>query len=77
MPLGPGRCGVNRCRELRGCPASQYLACEAWREGSNCWEVEDPRCSVGLEKCMRYGCPVYSLYSKEIEEELKRRALRD
>lgn len=45
-------------------------------KGLDCWEVKDPRCSAGLDRCLRYGCPVYSLYSREIEEELKKRALR-
>ncbi|MBU1261960.1 hypothetical protein KKG61_02485 [bacterium] len=30
----------KRCCDLRGCPASYYLACDAYKDGKNCFEVE-------------------------------------
>lgn len=66
---------ANMCSRLRGCPASQYLACEAYQRGMECWQVDQPRCSLELRYCLQYGCPVYERYSAEIEEALQARAL--
>lgn len=66
---------MNECSRLRGCPASQYLACEAYLRGLECWQVEQPRCTLELRLCLQYGCPVYERYSREIEEALRERAL--
>lgn len=66
---------VNQCSRLRGCPASQYLVCEAYRKGLECWQVEQPRCTLELRFCLQYGCPVYDRYNVEIEETLRERAL--
>lgn len=63
------------CRQLRGCPASQYLDCEAFRRGLQCWQIDQPRCSLELRFCLQYGCPVYERYSSEIEEALREKAL--
>ncbi len=66
---------MNRCAKLKECPASQYLKCEAWLEGMDCWEMPSPRCSSGLHLCLQYGCPVYEKYPVEIEARLKSRAM--
>ena len=65
----------NNCRKLRGCPASQYLACEAYKYGLECWQIDEPRCALELRFCLQYGCPVYDRYSAEIEEALREKAL--
>ncbi len=65
----------NTCRSLRGCPASQYLSCEAYRSGLECWQIDEPRCSRELHFCMQFGCPVYDRYKEEIEATLRERAL--
>ncbi|MGQ9474888.1 MAG: hypothetical protein ACUVRX_01720 [Actinomycetota bacterium] len=66
---------MNDCSRLRGCPASQYLSCEAYRKGLECWQVEQPRCTLELRLCLQYGCPVYERHSGAIEEALRERAL--
>lgn len=66
---------MNRCAKLKECPASQYLRCEAWSSGMDCWEVASPRCSSGLHLCLQYGCPVYERFNAEIEATLKSRAM--
>lgn len=63
------------CSKLRGCPASQYLNCEAYRRGLLCWQISEPRCTTELRFCLQYGCPVYDRYKNEIEEALRERAL--
>lgn len=65
----------QHCRQLRGCPASQYSDCEAFRRGLQCWQIDQPRCSLELRLCLQYGCPVYERYSSEIEEALREKAL--
>ncbi len=66
---------MNHCAKIRGCPASQYLRCEAWLEGLECWEISAPRCANDLRLCMQYGCPVYDKYSSDIEASLKTKAM--
>ncbi|MEW6608835.1 MAG: hypothetical protein AB1414_15555 [bacterium] len=31
---------MNRCFNIKGCPASFYLICEAYRQSKNCFEVK-------------------------------------
>jgi hypothetical protein len=66
---------MNHCAKIKECPASQYLLCEAWLEGLECWEIASPRCSAGLRLCLQYGCPVYERYTTDIEAALKDRAM--
>lgn len=66
---------LNNCRKLRECPASQYLSCEAYKRGLECWQIDQPRCALELRFCLQYGCPVYDRYSHEIEEALRVKAL--
>jgi hypothetical protein len=62
MPDTPAeaRLGENRCQQARLCSASQYLICEAYREGTlNCWEVEGKPCCkrdafARCEECFVY-----------------------
>ncbi len=65
----------NNCQKIKGCPASQYLLCEAFKRGLECWQVEEPRCAMEMRFCLQYGCPVYDRYPQEIEQALKDRAL--
>lgn len=66
---------MNTCSRLRDCPASQYLNCEAYGRGLECWQVEQPRCALEIRLCLQYGCPVYERFSGEIEEALRDRAM--
>lgn len=65
----------NNCHKLRACPASQYINCEAYKRGLECWQVDEPRCSMELRFCLQYGCPVYDKFSAEIDEALREKAL--
>jgi hypothetical protein len=48
----------NRCCDIRGCPASYYLSCEAYKAEKNCFEVkaELPCCrhDKSCEECDIY-----------------------
>ncbi len=66
---------MSRCYELRGCPASQYLNCEAYTSGLRCYQVPRPRCTKDLLFCMQMGCPAYNAWSSEIDAEMRSRAM--
>ena len=44
---------VCQCYEVRGCPASLYLRCEAYATGRNCWEAPTKPCckAADLQRC--------------------------
>jgi len=65
---------MNRCAKIRGCPASQYLNCPAWRASVDCWESDSWRCTSDMRLCLQYGCPVYERYPERIESALRARA---
>lgn len=66
---------MSRCYELRGCPASQYLYCEAYTSGLRCYQVPNPRCTKDLLFCMQMGCPAYDAWSSDIDAEMRSRAM--
>jgi hypothetical protein len=37
---GFGRIGMPLCGELKGCPASHYMSCDAYSQQVNCWEIK-------------------------------------
>jgi len=55
---------LKRCLEARGCPASHYLICEAYKEKKSCWEVADVPCCKRKNKDRCIECPVYIAASK-------------
>ncbi|MEW6618583.1 MAG: hypothetical protein AB1422_14665 [bacterium] len=50
---------MNKCFNIKGCPASFYLMCEAYRQSKNCFEVKNPACCHNhtLQECKK--CPFY------------------
>ena len=53
---------MNKCSDynIRGCPASSYLICSAYKEGTNCWEAErDIPCCKRENKDRCKDCSVY------------------
>jgi hypothetical protein len=62
---------MKRCFEVRGCPASHYLICQAYKEGKDCWEVEDIPCCKRKNKDRCKDCNVYmdALEGKGVSEE--------
>lgn len=52
---------MNRCSDyaIKGCPASQYMICEAYRTGRNCWETKGIPCCKRNDKERCKGCEVY------------------
>ncbi|MEW6607238.1 MAG: hypothetical protein AB1414_07245 [bacterium] len=50
---------MKRCYEIRGCPASHYLNCQAYQQGSNCWEILNVPCCKRNDKDRCLQCPIY------------------
>ncbi|MDI6735846.1 MAG: hypothetical protein QME42_06590 [bacterium] len=50
---------MKRCFEIRGCPASHYLNCVAYRNGLNCWETPQIPCCKRNDKERCPQCPIY------------------
>jgi len=77
----------DRCSDysIRGCPASSYLICPAYKTGKNCWEAEESiPCCKRKDKSRCPECDVYqkaeklrgsrlTLNSEEIKEILPHR----
>lgn len=44
---------MNYCRDIRRCPGSHYVECEAYIRGVNCWEIADKPCCKrrSLDRC--------------------------
>jgi hypothetical protein len=63
---------TNHCRDykVRGCPASFYLSCPAYRSSKNCWEVQKKPCcpAENLSKCV--ACAVFAKGRAVMKEEL-------
>jgi len=47
------------CWEYRGCTASLYLMCEAYKRGLNCWEYPDKPCCKRKDLTRCRECEVY------------------
>lgn len=63
---GFGRIGMPLCGELKGCPASHYMTCEAYLQQVNCWEIKKGcMCHVN-EDCST--CVVYVRYQALFDE---------
>jgi len=52
---------MNKCSnyDVKGCPASQYLICEAYKNGKNCWETQGVPCCKRDNKERCKECEVY------------------
>lgn len=50
---------LENCWNIKGCPASHYIKCEAYRRRVDCWALSDRRgCLCHLfETCD--PCPIY------------------
>jgi len=59
---------MNVCIEriVKGCPASLYFKCKAFKDNKSCWEVLDVPCcdAKALEACLR--CKVFKKGKKRI-----------
>ncbi len=52
---------ANYCgdRTYLGCPASFYTTCKAYKEGLNCWEVDNKPCCNNTDISVCKSCKVY------------------
>ncbi|HAW60059.1 MAG TPA: hypothetical protein DCW86_01130 [Actinobacteria bacterium] len=54
-----GRRATNFCREMKGCPASQYFICPAFSAGKNCWEIPNVPCCRRNDKTRCRSCTLF------------------
>jgi hypothetical protein len=62
--------------DIRGCPASWYSICSAYKEGKNCWEMD----GVDIPCCKRRDksrCPECNVYIKAVELEVIEKNIED
>ncbi|MDD5090130.1 MAG: hypothetical protein PHQ23_04360 [Candidatus Wallbacteria bacterium] len=52
------------CWDIHVCPAAEYLSCEAYKSGKNCWEVREKPCCKRNDFARCLTCPVYLQYLK-------------
>lgn len=65
MLQGFGRIGMPLCGELKGCPASHYMTCEAYLQQVNCWEIQQGCICHVSDSCK--DCFIYQQYLKLFE----------
>jgi hypothetical protein len=58
---------MKRCFEVRHCPASCYMICKAYKEGSDCWNTINIPCCKRNNKDRCENCHIYK--EALIEEE--------
>lgn len=64
---GFGRLGMPLCGELKGCPASHYMNCEAYLQQVNCWEIKKGCLCHRSSNCEE--CLIYERYKVLFEED--------
>lgn len=57
----------NLCSNTRGCPASLYMNCQGYKDGLNCWEVNDKPCCLDTDRSRCRSCEVYKVYTRSKE----------
>jgi hypothetical protein len=50
------------CWSLKGCPASHYINCEAYRRRIDCWELGEGRGCLCRTHESCQTCPIYRSY---------------
>ena len=69
-----GRNGVmemaNVCSEYKvhGCPASNYLNCQAYASDRNCWEVRQKPCCPVTDESECVDCEIYQRGKVELDK---------
>ncbi len=55
---------MNYCRQMKGCPASQYFICPAYLKDDNCWENENIPCCRRKNKKRCDTCSMYIAFTE-------------
>jgi len=54
---------LSNCWDLKGCPASHYINCVAYRKKTNCWEIREGCLCHAYDSCKQ--CPIFVKYEQE------------
>lgn len=57
--------GMKRCFEVRRCPASCYMICKAYKNGTDCWNTTDLPCCKRDVKDRCSSCHIYKMALEE------------
>lgn len=60
---------MKRCYDIRGCPASHYLRCPAYKTDKNCWEVPNLPCCKRNDKERCKDCSIYQAGVDQINKD--------
>jgi hypothetical protein len=55
---------MRKCWQIKGCPASHYVRCEAYIKDADCWQINQGCLCVDGSNCSE--C---SIYKAHVEEE--------
>jgi len=48
---------MNSCWDIKGCPASHYMDCAAYKQRTSCWKIKQGCCCSTYEICEK--CVIY------------------
>lgn len=48
---------MNSCWDIKGCPASHYMDCAAYKQQTSCWNIKQGCCCDAYETCDK--CVIY------------------
>lgn len=51
---------MRKCWDIKGCPASHYMNCVAYKEQVSCWEMKEGCICGSYSECEE--CPIYKEY---------------
>lgn len=60
---------MKRCWELKGCPASQYIECEAYKREVDCWDIKQGCLCFSVNECGE--CPLFIRHLEDSEVEIR------
>ncbi|MCK4778451.1 MAG: hypothetical protein KAS39_08710 [Actinomycetia bacterium] len=58
---------MRKCFELKGCPASHYMECPAYRDKINCWEIKKGCLCHYYPECD--SCLIYELHREDLRDQ--------
>ncbi|MDI6786360.1 MAG: hypothetical protein QMD92_06575 [bacterium] len=56
---------MKRCFEVRCCPVSCYMICNAYKNGTNCWDTNNIPCCKRDNKDRCKSCHIYKTAHKK------------
>lgn len=58
---------MDSCWDLKGCPASYYTECSAYKKKVSCWEIKEGCLCRSYQDC--HECPIFIKHQEQLREE--------